>query len=256
MLLIAGPFAKALPKLIPWKPFFPPFSSLTVFALWILCGLLDGFFRYIFQHHPEAEDAVLHGQPDYPMRGHLLPVGLSFLLASWFRGEDRPLHQHPSVADHVLLADIGNYTFDFAGSAPPGKISPLHHVVGRPERRHYDYHIKHSLSKAEHPQNAALDTGLLHQEAAQAAADACAQGFVAGFGGQQDQLRPQVQQNKVRTGPDGRDANELWRLQSGLPAKDAGTHGGRRMQWHAHDYGNKSVSSVKKIYNKYININI
>ena len=36
-------------------------------------------FRYLLQHNASAEDAVLHGEPDHPLRGHLVLVGAGVL---------------------------------------------------------------------------------------------------------------------------------------------------------------------------------
>jgi len=175
------------------------------------------------------------------MRGNLISFGAGLLPARRFRGEDCPVHQYPAVANHVLPAHIRDYTLDFAGTATSGKIPTVHHVAGGAECRHNDYYTQYTLPEAEHPQDASLDKVLLHQATTQTPADASAQGPAAGPGGQQDQLRPQVQQDQVRAGTDGRDANELRRLQSGLPAADARSSGGRWVQWHARDHGHKQV---------------
>lgn len=54
------------------------------------------------QHHDAAQDAVLHGEPDHPVHGHLVPHRAGVLPALGQRREGLALHLHPALAHCVL----------------------------------------------------------------------------------------------------------------------------------------------------------
>jgi len=114
------------------------------------------FSRYFLQHHAEAQDAVLHCEPDRALRGYFLPIGAGLLPASRLGREGGPVHFHPAVADHVLLAHLRDHSVDVTGAAAAGKISPLHHGDGRSVGRHHHHRPQRPLPQAEHPQNGAV----------------------------------------------------------------------------------------------------
>lgn len=101
--------------------------------------------RHLLQHHSAEEDAVLHGEFDYPVRGHLVPVGVDFLSAGRLWGKSGSLHYHFAVADHVLPAHVGNHPVNLAGHAPPGQIPALHHVSGGTVCPHHHRHPQRPL---------------------------------------------------------------------------------------------------------------
>ena len=103
--------------------------------------------RHILQHHAEAEDAFLHGELDHTVRGHLVPIGAHVLYSGGLGRESSSVHHHTAVADNVLPAHVGNYTFNIAGSTTSRQVSALHHVSGGTFRAHHDRHIERALPK-------------------------------------------------------------------------------------------------------------
>lgn len=71
--------------------------------------------RHFLQHYFAPENTVLHGESYSAMRQHLLPVGSGLLSAGRFRREDCSLHQYLVIPDHVLPADIRDYTIHVTG---------------------------------------------------------------------------------------------------------------------------------------------
>lgn len=111
------------------------------------------------------------------MRGHLVLVGAGVLLARRLRREGCTLHQHPAVANNVLLADIGNHSVDIVGAAVAGQISPLHHDTGRIICRGNDRHPQHPLPKAIDTQNGTVGEAVLYKNTSAFAAHASAKRF-------------------------------------------------------------------------------
>jgi hypothetical protein len=87
-------------------------------------------FRHHFQTGDEAQDAVLHCEPDHPVRRDHLPDRVGLLPAVRLGRESHALHLDPAVAHCVLLAAGRNHSADVAGRAAAGKIPPLHHDPG------------------------------------------------------------------------------------------------------------------------------
>ena len=86
------------------------------------------------------------------MRGHLVPVGAGLLPAGRFRRESRPVHIHPTLADHVLPTHLRNHSVDVTGRAPPGQVSIIYYVSSWPLRPHNHRRTQHALPKAQHAQ--------------------------------------------------------------------------------------------------------
>jgi len=101
--------------------------------------------RHLLQHDNPAEDAVLHGQLDHPVRGHFRSVRSGLLPSGRFRGEGGAVYFDSAVTDHVLRAHIRDYSVDIAGRSAPGQIPAVHHVLGRPFRAHNYRHPQHAL---------------------------------------------------------------------------------------------------------------
>ena len=128
--------------------------------------------RHLLQHHAAAQDPLLHGQPHNPLREHLLPLGPRVLPARRLRREDRPLHQHPPLADHVLPPDLRDHPLDVPGAAAARQVPPIHDGAGGPLGRHHHHHPERALPQAQHPQDGPLGAERLHPAAAQDPADA------------------------------------------------------------------------------------
>lgn len=110
-------------------------------VLRVLRGTVPG---HILQHHAQAEDAVLHGEPDHTVRGHIVPVRTGVLPAVRVWREGVPVHIHPALAHRVLPTPGRDHPAHVAHRAPARQISPIHngpgHVVrvrhrGRAERK-------------------------------------------------------------------------------------------------------------------------
>jgi len=106
--------------------------------------------RYILQHNSTSENLVLHGESHSAVCQHLLLVCAGVLSASRFRREDRAVHQHPAFPDHVLPADIRDYTIHVISAAVARQVSALHDDSGRIVGRDNDYHTERALPQAEH----------------------------------------------------------------------------------------------------------
>ena len=120
------------------------------------------------------------------MRRNFLSVSSRLLPTRRFWRKSCSLHQHFTITDHVLLADIRNHTVDFSRFAIAGQIFALHHDTGGAECRRHHWHIEHTLSEAVDTQNGTVGAELLHQNTATIAADASAKRFAQGIGCQQN----------------------------------------------------------------------
>lgn len=112
----------------------------------ILSLLRRALPRYLLQHHPPSKNVVLHGELDRAMREHLVFVGARVLLARGLGRKDRPLHQHPTIPNHVLPLNIGDYTIDLVGVAFARQILVVHHDPRRSLGSYNDRYIERSLS--------------------------------------------------------------------------------------------------------------
>jgi len=86
--------------------------------------------RHIFQYNSEAENSVLHRQPDCALCGYILPVSASVLFARRFQGEDFAVHHDPPLPNHVFLAHIRNHSVDVAVVATAWQIPIVHYAFG------------------------------------------------------------------------------------------------------------------------------
>lgn len=99
------------------------------------------------------------------------------------------MHQHFTVADDVLFADIGNYTVNITGDAIAWQISAIYYGAGRTERCRNDCHIEYTLSQTIHSQNGTVGSKVLYQISTDPAIDARAKRFTSRFGRKENQLR-------------------------------------------------------------------
>lgn len=107
----------------------------------ILLVLRRAVHRHILQHHVAPADAVLHGEPDRAVRGHIVPVGARVLPAGRLQGEDFAVHHHTAVPDHVLPAHIRDHPVHVAVAAAARQVPAVHHAAGRALRgRHHNHH--------------------------------------------------------------------------------------------------------------------
>lgn len=90
------------------------------------------------------------------------------------------MHQHSTITDDVLPADIGNHPVDVAGTAPARQVPAVHHDPGRAERRDHHYYPQHTLSQAEHSQDGTVGPEVLYTASAETAPDAGAKRFAQG----------------------------------------------------------------------------
>lgn len=100
-------------------------------VLRVLRGTVPG---HILQHHAQAEDAVLHGQPDHTVRGHIVPVRVGVLPAVRVRREGVAVHIHTAVAHRVLPAAGRDHTAHVAHRAAARQIPAVHHGPGHAVR--------------------------------------------------------------------------------------------------------------------------
>lgn len=105
------------------------------------------------------------------MRGHFVLVRARLLPSGRFRREGGAVHQHSPVADHVLLADIRNYTVDIAGGAAAGQVPAVYDVPGRAVGAHHHRYTEHALPQAVHSQDGAVGKAHLHPPTAKDPAD-------------------------------------------------------------------------------------
>lgn len=96
-------------------------------VLQLLRGAVSG---HSVQPDAPPEDALLHGQPDHTLRGHLVPVRSGLLPAQRLWREDLALHQHPALAYRVLPPAGRDHSAHVADGAAAGKVSALHHDAG------------------------------------------------------------------------------------------------------------------------------
>ena len=78
-------------------------------------------FRYILQHNPPPKDPLLHGKPNSPLRGDLLPISASVLPPGRLGRKDRFMHLNPPVPDNVLLANIRDHPINVPRVTTLGK---------------------------------------------------------------------------------------------------------------------------------------
>lgn len=150
----------------------------------VINSLRWSYFRYLLQHHSTQEDSLLHGQLDRSLRRYILPLGARLLPTSRLRREDRTLHHHPLVADHVLPLDLGNHTVYISRTPAARQVPPVHHAAGRTLRRHHDHGAERPLPEAEHAQDGAVGEDGIHPAAAEAAVDEGSRPAVGGDGAQ------------------------------------------------------------------------
>lgn len=86
--------------------------------------------RHILQHHAQEKNAILHGELDHTVRGHIVFVRAGVLSAVRIWREGVALHIDTSVAHRVLPAPGRDYTAHVAHRAAAGKIPALHHGPG------------------------------------------------------------------------------------------------------------------------------
>lgn len=86
---------------------------LILYLLLLLCFLYEILHRYLFQHHAETENALLHSEPNHPLCRHLLPLRSRLLPASWFRRKSGTLHFYSPLANHVLSSHLRNQSVSF-----------------------------------------------------------------------------------------------------------------------------------------------
>jgi len=85
---------------------------------------------HILQHHAQEENAVLHGQPDHTVRGHIVPVCAGVLPAIRVRRESITLHIDTAFAHRVLPAAGRDHTAHVTDRALAGKIPSIYHGPG------------------------------------------------------------------------------------------------------------------------------
>lgn len=124
------------------------------------------FNRHLLQYDPAPENSVLHSQLDHPLRRHFVSVRVSVLPSGRFGRKGGAVHQHPFVADHVLLAHFGDYPVHVTSRPPAGQIPPFHHVPRRPVRPHHHRHSQHALPQTIHAQDGAMGTAHFYPSAA------------------------------------------------------------------------------------------
>ena len=125
--------------------------------------------RHLLQHHVEAQDALLHGQFDHPVRRHFLSLRARLLPAGRFRREDVPLCLHPPLPHCVLLAPGRDYPADVADRPSPGQIPPIHDDTGDAVRPGDDHSAQRQLPLAVDPPDGALGQTRLYRILAQTA---------------------------------------------------------------------------------------
>lgn len=96
-------------------------------VLRLLRGTVPG---HILQHHASKENAVLHGQLDHTVRGHIVLVRVGVLPAVGVRRKGIALHIDIAFAHRVLPVAGRDYTAHVAHRALAGQIPTLHHGPG------------------------------------------------------------------------------------------------------------------------------
>lgn len=98
-------------------------------VLRLLRGTVPG---HIFLHHAPAKDAVLHGQPDHTVRGHIISVRVGLLSAFRVRREGIAVHIDTAVAHRVLPSVDRDHPAYLTHRTAVGQISAVHHGPGHP----------------------------------------------------------------------------------------------------------------------------
>ena len=88
------------------------------------------FHRHHLQPDDATKDAVLHGQPDYPLCGDQLSDHPGVLPAIRLGREGHPLHLDPAVAHRVLPAAGRDHPADVSGGAAARQVPAVHHGAG------------------------------------------------------------------------------------------------------------------------------
>ena len=112
------------PSFIPsLNPQIATFCPIVPFAKWwsflskhiiTLCCCLGTLPGYSVQDLPPPENSVLRCEPDYTLCRNILPISPCVLSALRVRGEDIPVHLHPSLTHGVLPSPGGDYSSDLS----------------------------------------------------------------------------------------------------------------------------------------------
>lgn len=87
---------------------------------------------------------------------HIIPIRAGLLPARRLRGEDRSVHLHLAVADHVLPPHLRDHTVHVARTATFGKVPSLHHAPRRAFGSNNYHGAERALPEAQHAQNGTM----------------------------------------------------------------------------------------------------
>lgn len=111
----------------------------------VLRVLRGAVLGHILQHNAATEDALLHGEPDHTVRGHIVPVRAGVLLAVRVRREGVAVHIHTAVAHRVLPAVGRDHTPHVAHRAAAGQVPAVHHGAGHVVRVRHRGRVEREL---------------------------------------------------------------------------------------------------------------
>lgn len=133
-------------------------------VLQLLRGALPG---HHLQHHAAQEDALLHRQPDHPLCGHLVPLGVGVLPSFRLRREGLPLHLDPALSHCLLPTARRDHPADLPDGAAPRQVLALHHGPGHALGGRHDRRAQRQLPVTGHAQDAPVGAQGVHPSASQ-----------------------------------------------------------------------------------------
>lgn len=132
-------------------------------VLLVLRGAVPGHHVFL---NVATQNALLHGEPDNPLRGHLVPLGAGVLPAErqWRKGI--ALHLDSALADCVLFAAGGDHPSDVANSAAARQVPAVHDGPGDVFGGGNNRGAECELPVAGDPPDGALGSRRLHPDTA------------------------------------------------------------------------------------------
>lgn len=122
----------------------------------VLLVLRRALSRHHLQPNDKKENALLHSEPDHPVRRHLVPVRARVLPAQRFWREDLALHLHLALAHCVLLATGRNHSAYVVDGTLTRQIPPVYYDVGDVVCSGDHRRAQRELSVSGHAQNGAV----------------------------------------------------------------------------------------------------